>query len=194
MKTISFLIGLLSFITITLNAQTKWTYDPAHSSISFTIEHMVISEVTGNFTKFDGSVISDQEDFSDAEIEFIIDASSINTDNVDRDNHLKSADFFDVAKYPEIKFKSKELVHVKDKNYILNGTIEMHGVSKPIKLNVILGGIVKDPYGNTKAGFKILGKLNRKDFGLGWNMLLEAGGVMVGEEVLITGRIQIVKS
>lgn len=173
---------------------TKWNFDNAHTSIEFAIDHMVISEVTGKFSDFSGTVMSNGDAFEKARIDFNIDVASINTENTDRDDHLRGPDFFDAGKYPEITFKSTDFKKLSDKKYLLSGDLSMHGVTKKVDLEVSFGGIMTDPWGNTKAGFKLTGKINRKDFGLTWNKTLEAGGLLVGEEVSITARVQLVKS
>lgn len=173
---------------------TKWQFDNAHTSIEFAIDHMVISEVTGKFSDFNGTVMSNGDAFEKAMIDFNIAVASINTENTDRDDHLRGPDFFDAEKYPEITFKSTDFKKLSDKKYLLTGDLSMHGVTKKVDLEVSFGGIMTDPWGNTKAGFKLTGKINRKDFGLTWNKTLEAGGLLVGEEVSITARVQLVKS
>lgn len=194
MKTIN-LFFVAMFIAFAVNAQsTKWEFDGAHSSVNFSLEHMVISEVTGQFTKFEGNVFSDKPDFSDAKINFVIDATSINTANEMRDKHLKSADFFETEKFPLATFKSTEFKKVDAKNYKLTGDFTMHGVTKSLTLDVVYGGTAVDGYKNTKAGFKISGKLNRKDFGLNWSALTESGGLMVGEDVSFTCRVELAKA
>jgi len=172
---------------------TKWGVDPGHSNIQFSISHMVISEVTGKFSTYEGTVLSDKPDFSDAKINFTIKVNSVDTDNEKRDQHLVSADFFDAEKYPEITFKGKSLKKVSDNKYKLTGSLTMHGVTKTIVLDVKYGGTVKDPWGNTKAGFKITGIIKRYDFGLKYNSTLEAGGLMIGEEVDLVCNIEVAK-
>jgi len=186
---------MLALISTTgLWAQTtEWKFDHAHSSIEFSIDHMVISEVTGKFTDFDGKVTTSSTDFEGAQIEFFIEAKSINTDNEDRDNHLRDADFFDVAQFPQIVFKSTSFNKIDDKNYRLSGSLTMHGVTKAVTFDVKYGGTVVDPWGNTKAGFKLTGELNRKDYGLTWSKALETGGLVVGDEVTLTARVQLLK-
>jgi len=188
-----FLVVILT--TALANAQsTKWEFDAVHSSVNFSIEHMVISEVAGQFTKFEGNVFSDKNDFTDAKINFVISANSISTDNEMRDNHLKGSDFLDAEKFPLITFKSTSFKKIKDKNYKLTGEFTMHGVTKTIELDVIYGGTVSDPYKNIKAGFKITGTLDRKDYGLTWSKTMETGGLMVGDIVNFTARIELTKS
>lgn len=175
-------------------AQTsQWNFDNAHSSVEFSIDHMVISEVTGKFTEYTGSVTSPTDDFKGANIEFTIESTSINTDNTDRDDHLRGADFFNVAKYPQITFKSTSFKSIDGNKYQLSGNLTMHGVTKEVTFDVKYGGTVIDPWGNTKAGFKLTGELNRKDYGLVWSKALETGGLVVGEEVTLTVRIELVK-
>lgn len=166
----------------------KWALDPSHSEIEFKVRHMMITNVKGSFDSFNIDV--DGDDITSANITVNIDAASINTNSTDRDNHLKSADFFDVEKYPEIKFVSKSLNKIGGQQYTLTGDLTIKDVTKEVKLDVEFGGINKDPWGNNKAGFSLEGKINRKDFGLNWNAALEAGGVMVSEEVKIFAEVQ----
>jgi polyisoprenoid-binding protein YceI len=170
---------------------TKWVIDPAHSEITFKVKHLMISNVKGEFKTFQATI--DGEDFTKSTISVKIDAGSISTNNKDRDTHLKSPDFFEVEKYPDITFVSTSYKKRGDDEFILAGNLTMKGTSKEITLNGEFGGLMKDPYGNEKAGFSVNGKLNRKDFGLNWNAALEAGGVMVSDEVRIFGEVQFVK-
>lgn len=172
---------------------TKWGLDPMHSEINFKVKHMMIANVTGGFTKFNVNAVTEGDDFSKAKIDFIADVDSITTHNEQRDGHLKSPDFFDANKFPNVKFESTSMVKKNDDEFHLNGNLTIKGVTKPVSLNVNFGGIGKDPYGNTKAGFTIEGKINRKDFGLNWNAALETGGVLVGEELKIHSEIQLTK-
>ena len=172
---------------------TKWVLDPAHSELNFKIRHLMIANVTGNFKNFTSVVEADPADFGSAKIDFTAEAASVNTNNEQRDGHLQSADFFDAEKYPEIKFEANGMKKKGDDEYDLEGNLTMHGVTHPVKLKVEAGGIVKDGYGQTKAGFSVSGKLNRKDFGLTWNALTEAGGVAVSDEVKIIAEIQYTK-
>lgn len=193
MKRISLLIFALIASEVIFAQTTKWDFDLGHSNIQFSISHMVISEVTGNFTSFEGTVLSDKADFTDAKINFTIEVNSIDTDNEKRDQHLAGADFFDAEKYPEITFKGKSLKKVSGNKYKLTGDFTMHGVTKTIELDVKYGGTIKDPWGNTKAGFKITGTIKRYDFGLKYNSTLEAGGLMLGEEVELVCNIELAK-
>ena len=170
---------------------TKWVLDPTHSEITFKVKHLMISNVKGAFKTFDASI--DGEDFRTSNFNVTIDTGSISTNNDDRDAHLKSPDFFEVEKYPEITFVSTSLKKVDDNEFKLIGDLTIKGTSKEIELDTEFGGFMKDPYGNEKAGFSINGKLNRKDFGLNWNAALEAGGVMVGNEIKVNAEVQFVK-
>lgn len=172
---------------------TKWALDPMHSEINFKVKHMMIANVTGGFKKFDVNVTTQGDDFTKAKIDFSADVNSISTNNEQRDGHLKSPDFFDTATFPAIKFEGISITKKSDEEYKLNGNLTIKDVTKPVSLDVNFGGIGKDPYGNTKAGFSIEGKINRKDFGLTWNAALETGGVMVGEELKIQSEIQLSK-
>jgi len=179
-------------------AQVNWKVDASHSKLGFSVTHMMVSETEGKFKVFDGTAASKTEmDFTDATIDFTADASSINTEDEKRDGHLKSPDFFDVAKYPNITFKSTSMKPTgKGKtSYTLVGDLTMHGVTKKVTFLAIgASKTVKDPYGNIKNGFKVTGKINRKDFGLNWNAALEAGGVAVSEEVQIELNIELNKA
>ncbi|ASO05219.1 YceI family protein [Arenibacter algicola] len=170
---------------------TKWVLDPAHSEITFKVKHLMISHVKGAFKTFEASI--DGEDFRSSNFNVTIDTGSISTNNDDRDAHLKSPDFFEVDQYPKITFASKSLKKVDDDEFKLIGDLTIKGTTQEIKLDTEFGGFMKDPYGNEKAGFSIKGKLNRKDFGLNWNAALEAGGVMVGNEIKINAEVQFVK-
>lgn len=172
---------------------TKWGYDASHAKIGFTISHFGISETEGKFTKFDGAVLSDKPDFSDAKIDFTIDINSINTEDAQRDTHLKSPDFFDVAKFPSIIFKSKSFKSVGKNQYKLAGDFTMHGITKEITLDVIYKGTVVDPYKNTKAGFKITSVIDRTKWGLTWNGKLAAGELLVGNDVNLDINIELIK-
>jgi polyisoprenoid-binding protein YceI len=179
-------------------AQVNWKLDASHSKMSFAVVHAMVSETEGRFKMFDGSVSSKSDmDFTDANINFTVDAASINTEDDKRDGHLKSPDFFDVAKFPSITFKSTSMKPTgKGKtSYEVEGDLTMHGVTKKVKFMAIgAAKTVKDPYGNIKNGFKVTGKINRKDFGLTWNAALEAGGVMVSEDVDISLNIELNKA
>lgn len=161
---------------------TKWGIDTTHTEVQFKVKHLVISTVTGFFKKFSGSVESETDDFDGAQVNFSLDANSIDTNQADRDGHLKSPDFFAAEQYPTIDFTGS-LAKVAGSEYKLDGALTIRGTTKAIVLDVEFGGTTVDPWGNTKAGFEINGKLNRKDFGLNWNALTEAGGMVVSEDV-----------
>ncbi len=174
-------------------AITKWSLDPTHSEIGFKVKHLMFTNVSGHFTSFTASAETEGDNFYNAKIDFSADTNSVSTNNEQRDAHLKGADFFDAAAFPKMSFTATKFADKGDGEYELAGDLTMHGVTHPVKLNAEFGGIVKDPWGNTKAGFSLNGKLNRKDFGLNWNAVLETGGVMVSEEVKIHAEIQLVK-
>ncbi|MFZ5940390.1 MAG: YceI family protein [Bacteroidota bacterium] len=169
----------------------KWAIDPAHSRAGFRVKHLMISNVDGVFNTFSGEVHTTGDDFSTAEISFRMDASSIDTGMADRDAHLKSPDFFETEKYPEITFTGGRLRDLGDDTFELTGELTMKGITRQVSLTAEFGGSMKDPWGNTKAGFTVTGKLNRKNWGLNWNAALEAGGVLVSEEVKLNCDIQL---
>jgi polyisoprenoid-binding protein YceI len=195
MKKLTLTLAILLNGILLFAQNPQWSFEKSHCKIAFTVAHFGISETDGQFKKFDGTINTTKDDFSDAKIDFVVDVNSINTDDEQRDGHLKSADFFDVAKYPNIVFKSKSFKPVGKNKYKLAGDFTMHGVTKPVTFDVIYGGtIAKDPFGNTKAGFKLTGEINRKDWGLVWNKALDAGGVAVGDEVKIVANIELLKA
>lgn len=171
--------------------KTKWVLDPTHSELTFKVKHMMITNVKGEFKTF--LVEADGDDIFKSIINVTVDASSINTNSDQRDGHLKSADFFDVEHHKELSFKSTSFKKKDDDEYELKGILTIKGISKDVSLEVEFGGINKDPWGNEKAGFSFKGKINRKDWGLNWNAALETGGVLVSEDVKISGEIQFVK-
>lgn len=167
---------------------TKWSIDQAHSEIAFKVKHMMISTLTGHFEDFTASLESSAENFKDAKFEFEAKIDSINTKNKDRDNHLKSGDFFDAASFPTMKFTSTSFDGEK-----LTGDLTIKDVTKTINLNVDFNGVAVDPYGQTKAGFEIKGEINRKDFGLTWSAVTEAGNIVVSDTVKLAVEIQFIK-
>lgn len=167
---------------------TNWSIDNTHSEIAFKVRHMMISTVTGNFEDFQATAKTNGDDFKNAVIEFSAKTESINTKNDDRDNHLKSDDFFNAEKFPELKFVSKSFDGQK-----MVGDLTIRDVTKEITLDAELNGIVEDPYGQTKAGFEINGEINRKDFNLSWNSVTEAGSIVVSDKVRLVADIQFVK-
>ncbi|HPW87987.1 MAG TPA: YceI family protein [Kaistella chaponensis] len=167
---------------------TKWNLDPTHSEITFKVRHMMISNVKGNFNNFTATVETEDDTFKNATVKATLQTDSVDTNNADRDTHLKSAEFFNAEAHPEITFESDSL------NSGITGNLTINGVTKPVQLDVDFGGINVDPWGQTKAGFSFEGKISRKDFGLNWNAALETGGVMVSDEVKIAGELQFVKA
>lgn len=183
--------------SIAAQAQVKWKIDNSHSKVGFAVTHMMISEVEGAFKMYGGEVSSLAEtDFTNASVTFTIDVNSVNTDNEQRDNHLKSPEFFDAAKYPSISFKSTSMKPGKNQNeYELVGELTIKGVSKKVTLKAVGSGkTVKDPWGNIRYGFKVTGVINRSEFGLTWNATLETGGVVLSDEVNILCTVELVKS
>lgn len=162
-----------------------WNIDPTHSEINFKVKHLLVSTVTGHFSKFDASIETNKEDFSDAKISFESDINSVNTKNEQRDAHLKSADFFDAEKNPKMSFVSKSVKKISDHEMHVTGNLTIRGVTKEVTLDVIYNGTVAGFGGTEVAGFEVRGKVNRFDFGLQWNALTEAGGVVVSNEVKI---------
>ena len=170
--------------TVTTAAPTNWSVDPMHSSIKFTVPHMSISEVEGRFGTFAGAIVAPKADFENAQVNFNVDVSSVNTDNDMRDKHLKSDDFFNAEKYPKMTFVSTSMKKVKGNSYILEGNLTIRDVTKKVKFAVTYGGTITDPYGNIKAGFKATSKISRAAFNLKWNTMKE-GVAMVGDDVTI---------
>jgi polyisoprenoid-binding protein YceI len=173
-------------ISNSLFSQGNWVVDKSHSNVKFTVTHLVISEVDGNFKSFTGTLQSSKPDFTDANIDFSVDVASINTDNEMRDKHLISDDFFNAEKYSKLTFKSLNFKKISGNKYELTGDLTIRDVTKRVKFDVTYGGTVKDGYGNTKAGFKAITTINRFDYNLKWNTVTEAGGVVVGPDVNIT--------
>lgn len=166
---------------------TKWKLDPTHSDFNFKVRHMMISNVKGSFTDFNVEIETQDDTFANAKVIVTIQTNSISTYNQDRDNHLKSADFFEVETYPTIVFESSFLGNE------ATGNLTIHGVTKPVTMDVDFNGVNIDPYGNSRAGFSFEGKINRKDFGLTWNASLETGGILIGEDVNLSGDLQFIK-
>lgn len=179
--------------TLTATATSTWVVDTYHSEIHFKVKHLVITTVTGKFSSFSGKVVAENDDFSNAKVSFTADIASLSTGADARDTHLKSPDFFDAEGHPQLTFESTGF-EKKGSDYILKGDLTIRGVTKPVELDVEFLGTEKDPfYGKTKAGFEINGKINRKDFGLQWDVLTESGGAVVSNEVKIHANIQLDK-
>lgn len=190
------LAALVVAVTLGANAfaqTSKWTLDRTHSQISFSVSHMVVAEAEGKFDSFDVAVLADKEDLTDAKVDVTIQVASVNTDNKDRDNHLKSADFFEAEKFPTITFKSKELKKISDNKYKLVGDFTMHGVTKPVELDAKFGGVVKDGKGRLHAGFKVVGQINRQEYGVKWSKKIDNNGLVVGDVVEFKGNVELVK-
>jgi polyisoprenoid-binding protein YceI len=171
----------------------KWLLDPMHSELQFKIKHLMISNVSGTLKSFQAEVETEEEDFSTAEINLTAQMDSISTNNEQRDAHLRNSDFFEVDKYPELKFKSTKVEKIDADTFALHGELTLKGVTKPVKLNVEFNGTTKDPWGGERAGFVVTGKINRADWGVNFNSALETGGVLLGEEVKINSELEFVK-
>ena len=172
---------------------TTWTIDTTHSEIGFKIKHLVISTVSGKFTSFEGKLEGEPGDLENAKISFTADIDSIHTGNEQRDGHLKSADFFDAAKYAKLTFVSTKIEHKDGNDYKVTGDLTIKNVTKSVTLNVEFGGTQNNFYGQTVAGFEITGKINRQDFGLTWSAVTEAGGIVVSDEVKLVINTELVK-
>lgn len=171
-------------------SKLHWVLDPTHSEVNFKVKHMMISNVSGSFTDMEASLDSDDDTFQHAAIQFTAKIDSINTNNTQRDEHLRSAEFFDAAAHPTLHFESTNYNAATGK---VEGNLTLKGVTKPVTLDATFEGLNKDPWGNEKAGFSLSGKINRSDFGLNWNAALETGGVLVSEEVKLNAEVQFVK-
>ncbi len=176
-----------------VQTKTKWIIDPVHSEIGFKVRHLMITNVKGDFKEFDASIYTTGEDFMTSEIDFWLNPASVDTRDPNRDAHLKSPDFFDVENHKQISFQGNTYEKVGDDSYTLYGDLTIKGIKKQVKLDVEFGGVMKDPWGNEKAGFTITGKINRKDWELNWNAALETGGVLVGDDVIINCEVQLIK-
>jgi polyisoprenoid-binding protein YceI len=172
----------------------SWSFDPTHSSVGFTVRHMVISKVHGRFTRWGGSLALDASGHLPESIDVSVEIGSIDTQEAQRDGHLRSADFFDAEKFPAMTFKSTSVERTGADTARVHGDLTIRDVTRPVALEVELGGVGTDPWGGTRAGFSAKTSINRKDFGLGWNVALEAGGLLVGEKVDITIEIEAVKA
>lgn len=192
-KVITLVVAVIVGFT-TYAQSTTWNVDPSHSKVNFSVSHLVISEIDGTFKAFIGSIVTKSDDFSNAKISFEVDINSIDTDNEKRDGHLKSEDFFYAEKHPKMTFKSTSFKKVDGNKYLLKGNLTMRGVTKSITLNVKHGGIAIDGYGNTRAGFLIIGEINRIDYGVAWNAKTEHGSWTVGEEVTFTTKLELIKA
>ncbi|NID11009.1 YceI family protein [Fibrivirga algicola] len=175
------------------NTATIWTIDPSHSEVHFKVKHLMVSTVTGSFSDYEGQVTQVGDDFEGAQVSFSANIASISTGNEQRDGHLKSADFFNADEFPQLTFKSTSMTKTGDDTYSVAGDLTMRGVTKPVTLKAEYGGQMGDFYGQTKAGFEIAGVIKRKEFGLSWDAVTEAGGVVVSDDVRLVLNIQVTK-
>jgi polyisoprenoid-binding protein YceI len=173
--------------------KSNWVTDPTHSEIGFKVKHMMFTNVSGKFNTFEASIENEDNNFETSKINFSAEINSVDTNNADRDVHLKSADFFDVDSYPKLSFVSTQIKKINNGEYQISGDLTIKDVTKNIVLETEYSGLMTDPWGNTKIGLSISGKINRKDFGLTWNAALETGGVLVGEEIKLISEIQLIK-
>lgn len=193
-RSIFFIVLTLFFTFPALSQAATWQIDPDHSSFQFKVRHLMVSNVKGDFTKVKGAVTMDDKDVSNLNVQLVIDAASVNTGHAKRDEHLRAADFFDVAKYPTITFVSKKVIKAGPDRLQVIGDLTLHGVTKEITVEVEgPTSEIKDPWGNFRRGATATTKINRKDFGLTWNRVLETGGVVVGEDVDIFIEIELIK-
>lgn len=174
-------------------ATTTWALDPTHSEIQFKIKHLMISTVTGQFNNFEATVETEGDDFSTAKISFSASIDSISTNNEQRDLHLKNGDFFDAENHPKLFFESNKMEKNGEDSFSLTGTLTMKGISKPVTLDVEYGGVTIDPWGNTRTGFEVTGRIRRADFGISFGMLSETGNIMLADEVKLFANTQFVK-
>lgn len=193
MKKLLLTISTLLLAIFSFGQTTEWKIDHSHSNVTFEISHMVVSTVTGKFQDFEGKILADKADFTDANISFTIFVNSVNTNNEKRDEHLRNDDFFDIEKFPVITFIGKSLEKKNDKNYVVKGDFTMHGVTKAVELDVRFNGTIKDNRGNMRAGFKVKGEINRSDYGLTYNSVLEAGGFSIGNDVEFNVNLELIK-
>jgi polyisoprenoid-binding protein YceI len=180
-------------MTQTTLTKTIYKVDPMHSEVTFKVKHLMITNVSGSFGKFDATLTASKDDFTDASITFEADTDSVSTGNEQRDAHLKGDDFFNAEKFPKLSFVSTGITKKNDEDYVLTGNLTIRDITKPVTLNVVYGGTMTDPWGQTKAGFEITGKINRKEFGLMWSAVTEAGGIVVSDDVKLNVQVQMVK-
>lgn len=193
MKRIVFALLVAGIAASTAMAQGGWSTDKAHSNVTFAVRHLVISEVVGNFKEWDVTVASKKDDWSDATVSAVIKTGSINTENERRDGHLKSDDFFNAEKFPEMKFVSTKFEKVGENKYKISGDLTIRNITKPVTFDAEILGTISDPRMGTRSGWKATTEINRFDFGLKWNMATEAGGLVAGDKVKITVNLELVK-
>jgi len=173
--------------------ETNWNIDKMHSEVGFKVKHMMITNVSGTFGEFDVNATTQGDDFSTANIGFSVNIDSINTGVADRDGHLKSDDFFNAEAYPKMTFKSTGITKKDDENFVISGDLTIRDITKKVDFDAEFGGIVVDPYGQTKAGLTVTGKLKRSEFGLKWSAITEAGSIVVSDDIKLNGEIQLIK-
>lgn len=194
MHNLKILAAMLILASTLSFSQTTWKVDKAHTKVGFSVSHLVITDVEGYFKDYDAQITASGDDFTKANINFTVNTNSIFTDNNDRDNHLRSDDFFNSEKYPQMTFKGKSIKKLGSDKYKLVGDFTIRDVTKQITLDVKYNGIIKDPWGNTKAGFKVTGQINRFDFNLKWNKAIETGSLVVGKEVKLIIDLELIKN
>lgn len=187
-------ILMLTMVIATSLSQTTWRMDKPHTTIDFSVRYMMLSNVTGTYSEYDGTLIQGNADFSDSKLDVTISSATINTRSNDRDNHLRSADFFDVENFPNITFVSNGFRKIDNNIYKISGTLTIRDVSKPVELDGELLGMATDPQGRERVAFAAVTTVNRSDFGVEWNRALEAGGWLVGETVSININTQFIKA
>jgi len=187
------LVMLLLFVFTAIGHTAAWKMDPAHSSVGFIVRHMVISKIPGEFKKFEANITFDEKNIKNGTAEMTVQIASINTDNTKRDNHLRSADFFDAAKYPSMTFKSKKVHDINGNKFKLTGDLTIRGITKEVTFDCELNGFIKDPMGNTRAGFSATTTINRQDFKVSWNKTLDTGGLVVSDNVDINIGLELIK-
>lgn len=173
--------------------KTKWAIDPTHTEIGFKVKHMMFTNVSGKFNAFDATIENDDDHFETSKINFSAEINSVDTNNLDRDNHLRSADFFDAENFPKLSFESTEIKKISEGEFKIIGDLTIKDVTKSVQLDAEYSGLMTDPWGNTKTGLSVTGKINRKEFGLTWNAALETGGVLVGEDIKLVSEIQLIR-
>jgi polyisoprenoid-binding protein YceI len=193
MRKINLVAVFLLLSSISLMAQTQWSLDKSHSKVGFSVSHLVITDVDGYFKDYEATVTTNSDDFSSAQVNFSVNTTSIFTDNEGRDKHLRSDDFFNSEKFPKMTFVGKSMKKTSDNKYKLVGDLTIRDVTKQVELDVKYNGMVKDPWGNTKAGFKVTGEINRFDYNLKWNKAIETGSLVVGKEVELVIDLQLIK-
>ena len=193
MKNLFLLFSVIVLIANTVTAQTTWQIDKAHTNIGFSVTHMVIADVVGDFKEFEGTVTSPGEGFENTKVEFVLKTASVSTDHEKRDKHLRSSDFFNAEINPEIKFASKSFSKVEANRYKILGDLTLHGITKEVTFDTVLKGQIVDGRGKTRAGFKAVASIDRYEFDMKYNSVMEAGGLLIGQTVDILVDIELIK-